>query len=169
MDRLRGYLVRWEAPSNKRDAADYWGHTGVFTLRVAEGTELAVKNAVGGVILRLAEGVSEAMLEGYLGAEVEVEGEFDHGRVVLEGAAEGGEETTDRANEVTEAMPMEAMPMGAMPMEAMPMRSMGLEPAQMAQTLMVPQHLGEDGRVVYQPAPRYEGVGFRVRAVRRCY
>ncbi len=178
MEKLRGYLVRWEAPNNKGDAARYWGHTGTFTLKVSEDADIAVRNAVGGVILRATEGISEGVLEGHLGAEVEVEGEYDQGRVVAEQNAEErspkeadaavqsvafapiGQEPVAFASEASELVASESVALPMMPMER------GV--SQIAQTLMVPHRWEGEGRVVYGPAPRYEGAGFRVYSLRRC-
>ncbi|MCK6510946.1 hypothetical protein L6R29_13375 [Myxococcota bacterium] len=198
MEKLRGYLVRWEAPNNKGDAARYWGHTGTFTLKVLEDADIAVRNAVGGVILRATEEISEGVLEAYLGAEVEVEGEYDQGRVVAEQDAEErspkeadaavqsvasaatAQEPMALASEVWMAVASgsDAAEPAALASEdsglvasgpvALPMMRMGRGVSEMAQTLMVPHRWEGEGRVVYGPAPRYEGAGFRVYALRRC-
>lgn len=154
MPRLRGRVIRWSAPDNKGDAGRYWGHSGDYTLAVLDATSLAIRNAVEGVILRETAEVSAGELATYLGAEVEVEGEFDPGRIIETLDSDPGEIASHR-NEPEQSLrgPLSA----GVPLQAPIM-----------QTLMVPRGLGEDGGVRYRPAPRYEGAGFWVRAIRRC-
>lgn len=146
MSKLRGRVMRWEAPSNKGDAARYWGHSGEFVLVVGDSVELEIRNAVGGVILRESKAISLKAIEEFLGEDVEVEGTFEQGQII--------EEEASFSEEASEEVGAVQKPVSSAPM-------------QMMQTLMTPSQLDENGKVHYRPAPRYKGAGFVARSIER--